>query len=71
MQCNAMQYNTKYNTILYTTEPQVLEDNQLHDLNKAVMEMQSELMMIGNSLLANFSHLRADLKKEEHAASMY
>ncbi len=49
----------------------MLEVNQLHDLNKAVMEMQSELMMICNSLLANFAHLRADLKKEEHVASMY
>mmetsp|Transcript_7004 Transcript_7004/g.21517 ORF Transcript_7004/g.21517 Transcript_7004/m.21517 type:complete len:81 (-) Transcript_7004:749-991(-) len=50
---------------------QVLEDNQMHDLCKAVMEMQSELMLIGNSLLNNLAHLRADLKEEKMISTMY
>jgi hypothetical protein len=50
---------------------QVLEDNQMHDVCKAAMEMQSELMLIGNSLLNNLAHLRADLKEEKLITAMY
>jgi len=49
----------------------VLEDNQMHDLCKAVMQMHSELMLIANSLLSNLQHLRADLKEDSKVASMY
>lgn len=37
----------------------------MHGVCKAAMEMQSELMLIGSSLLNNLGHLRADLKDEK------
>jgi hypothetical protein len=48
--------------------PQVLEDNQMHDLCRAALNVQSELMLIGNLLLNNLGHLRADLKDEKFCA---
>lgn len=50
---------------------QVLEDNQMHDVCRAALDMQSELMLIGNSLLNNLVHLRADLKEEKVIEAMY
>jgi len=47
----------------------VLEDNQMHDLCKAVLQMHSELMLIGNSLLSNLQHLKVE--QESRVASMY
>ena len=47
----------------------VLEDNQMHDLCKSVLQMQSELMLIGNSLLNNLQHLRAD--QDARVSAMY
>ena len=48
----------------------VLEDNQMHDLNKSAMSMRSDLLMIGNSICKNLDHLRTDMK-EESVATMY
>ena len=47
----------------------VLEDNQMHDLCKSVLQMQSELMLIGNSLLNNLQHLRSD--QDAKVSAMY
>ena len=49
----------------------VLEDNQMHDLCKSVMQLHSDLLMIGNSICNNLSHLRADIKEDRAAVAMY
>ena len=50
----------------------VLEENQMHDVCKSVLQMQSELMLIGNSLLNNLKHLRSsDGGDSIGVASMY
>lgn len=48
----------------------VLEDNQMHDLNKSAMTMRSDLLMIGRSICQNLDHLRTDAK-EESVNTMY
>jgi len=49
-----------------------LESAQLHDLRKACTQMYGDLLMIGNSICSNLTHLRADIKDESKAiASMY
>jgi hypothetical protein len=49
----------------------VLEENQMHDINRSVLQMQSELMLIGNSLLNNLKHLRSAAEDSVGVASMY
>ena len=46
----------------------VLEDNQLHDLCKSVMQLHSDLLMIGNSICNNLHHINI---KEDKAVAMY
>ena len=48
----------------------VLEDNQMHDLCKSIMSLCSVLLMVGNSICSNLTHLRTDIK-EESVSTMY
>ncbi|KAL1527602.1 hypothetical protein AB1Y20_008988 [Prymnesium parvum] len=49
-----------------------LECTQLHDVRKACAQMYGDLLMIGNSICSNMSHLRADIKEEsKNIVSMY
>ena len=47
----------------------VLEDNQLHDLCKSVMQLHSDLLMIGNSICNNVHHI--NIKEDRAAVAMY
>ena len=47
----------------------VLEDNQLHDLCKSVMQLHSDLLMIGNSICNNLHHI--NIKEDRSAVAMY
>jgi hypothetical protein len=40
----------------------------MHAVCRAALDMQSELLLIGNSLLNNLGHLRADFKDEKFGA---
>ena len=46
----------------------MLEDNQLHDLCKSVMQLHSDLLMIGNSICNNLHHINI---KEDKVVAMY
>merc|ERR1739848_583895 len=48
-----------------------LEEMQLYELKKAVVQLYSELMLIANTLITNLSHLRQDFKEESKLSGMY
>jgi len=43
----------------------VLQDNQLHDLTKALLQTHSDLLMVGNTICNNLQHLRSDCADTE------
>ena len=48
-----------------------LQDSQLHECTKAALQLRQDIMMMGNCISNNISHLRSDVASDGKLATMY